>query len=470
MRSSRLSINKTNSIVLELVVLILLVGLVFVLFGQGVEQKNVSLVSLLITLAFLIPMILGAKDKGISIINAKSMVLCGVLYWVLLDGVVAREGIEQFSPTTIIKVFSIIILFVVTFIGSYIIPWPSFFLKCFQSLNYRKSFAWQRFNGFILICFLMGFLPMILWGGGLDQIWWELTHAGRWTAHWGRGRWGGWKDYFITGMGYFQILAIQLAGFYCIVRKASLLLLALMFFSLWVIFDSGARSALGPAVIPLFLIYFLRPHRNRLKSGVILIACSFLLLAAMQLQFLVRDESSSSATSDIIQQYLVSVFKSKPTEHHRDDQFYRLALYSEHVPDKIPFSGENLILRPFYHYIPRAIWPTKPEGIMRFLEMETNTAGEGLTTYAMSIFGEFYICQGWIGIIIIALFMGFFARQFDSLIEMSRESPAILLMYCYGLGFLFVSVRSYQIIYEGWYIFIFMYWVLKFSKGRVTKK
>jgi oligosaccharide repeat unit polymerase len=469
MRSSGLSINKTNSTVLELVVLILVAGLVFVVFGQGVEQKSVSLVSSSITLAFLIPMILSAKDKGISIINAKSMVLFGVLYWVLLDGILTREGIEQFSPGTIVKVFSMITLFIVTFIFSYMIPWPTFFLKLIRKLNYKHAFAWDQFYSFILACFFLGFLPMLLWGGGIDRIVWELTHAGRWTAQWGRGRWGGWRDYFITGMSYFQMLAIQLAGFYSIIRKTSVLLSALMFLSLLFLFDSGARSALAPAVIPLFLIYYLKPHQNKIKSWAIIIIGAVVLLAVMQLQFLLRDAPSYQSTREISQQYISSIFKKNPTEHHRDDQFYRLALYSEHVPDKIPFSGENLILRPLYHYIPRAIWADKPEGVMRFLEEETNAPGEGLTTYAMSIFGEFYICQGWMGIIIIGLFMGFLARQFDSLIEMSRKSPAVLLMYCYGLGFLFVSVRSYQVIYEGWYIFIFMYWVLRISRARVSK-
>jgi hypothetical protein len=169
---------------------------------------------------------------------------------------------------------------------------------------------------------------------------------------------------------------------------------------------------------------------------------------------------------EVIRDNLAGVIEKTPVEYHRDDQFYQLLRFARYVPKAIPYSGEFLILRPLYHFIPRAIWKNKPMGITYFFEEGIVNTEYSQSTIAGSIIGDFYLSQGWMGICIIGIFMGFLAKQFDSLLEMSKRSPAILLIYSYGLAFLFVAVRSYQIIYEGWYVFILMYWILRWMKKK----
>jgi hypothetical protein len=169
---------------------------------------------------------------------------------------------------------------------------------------------------------------------------------------------------------------------------------------------------------------------------------------------------------EVARESFLPILRGDPREYQRDNQFYRLLKVVETVPEKLPYSGEALILRPLYHYIPRAIWKNKPMGVTGYFETAMKEPGVGVTTFAVSMPGEFYLCQGWLGVCIAGIFMGFLAKQFDSLVDMSKRSPAVLLVYAYGITFLFVSIRSYQVIFGSWYVFIFMYLALAAARKK----
>jgi oligosaccharide repeat unit polymerase len=371
-----------------------------------------------------------------------------------------REGIADFPAEIILQVFLMIIFFLIVFYVGYIIPWPGFFIKIFKKLDYSSSFNPRKLSNYAKISFCFGFLPLIIWGGGLKNIIYTLTHGGRWAAAWGRAAYGEWEDYIKALLGYFNLLGIQLVVVYVFLIRKKLILILLAMLGLWVIFNSGTRSALGAAILPAFILYYLSSFHKKKKVRYQVFLWILLLLGIMQLQLIIRDAPEDVNIKEIISDNLKGVIEKSPIEYHRDDQFYQLLKFVQYVPGVIPYSGEFLILRPLYHFIPRAIWKNKPEGITKFFERET--AEPGITgSFAGSIIGDFYLVQGWWGICIIGIFLGFLAKQFDSLIEMSLRSPAVLLMYSYGLAFLFVSIRSFQIIYESWYVFIFMYLMLK---------
>lgn len=456
--------ESTGLIFIELFLVVFIAITINFLFSQGVTEEKVSFVVFLLCLSIFPPLILETLARKVSFINAKSMILIGVLYWVLLDALVRRTGIELFSPEKILEVLLLIISFLIMVYVGYLIKWPDLFILIFKKLDYGYSFNANKLKNLILIYFFLGFLPIIIWGGGIDRVIWVLTHAGRWTGGWGRSRWGDWLDYIKSVLGLFNIIAIQLGGFYIIFIKKSLIFLILILVSLWIILVGGNRNTLGAAILPIFFLYFFKMS-GKYKRYLIFVGI-FLLFSVFEFQVKCRNYSPEILITDVLKEEFSNIASRSPIEYHRDDQFFQMLKYVTFVPSQIPHSQEPLILRPFYHFIPRAIWKNKPQGITRFFEEIVDESTYGLTTFAGSIIGDFYLANGWLGVLMAGLLMGFLAKQFDSLIDMSKRSPAILLIYAYGLIFLFVSIRSYQIIYEGWFAFIFLYLILKGIKKR----
>ena len=456
--------EKNAIIVFELALIILITIAISFLFFYGVRWENVQFVASLITIGILFPLIGEVRGRKINILNAKSVVLFGVVYWILLDPLTLREGIEKFDPRVILEAFLMILLFCITVYIGYLIRWPRYFVRIFHRLDYGDNLDRRKIFRVAIFSFIFGLLPIIIWGGGLKNVLWQLMHAGRWFS-WGRGRWGGWKDWFITGTGYFKILAVYLSTFYVLFVRKSIPLILLTIFVLWESFMSGTRTYLGALVIPIIILYYLNALNRKKKGQYLIFVWALILLGVLQLQLIVRTIQHDVSVSEVIERHFFEIYKQKPTEYHRDDQFYYMLNYVEKVPAEIPHSGEIVVLRPLYHFIPRAIWKSKPEGITRFYEKLTSPKGWGLSTYSGSIIGDFYLCNGWLGVSIVGLLMGFLAKQFDSLIEMSRRSPAVLLVYSFGLVFMFIAIRSYQVVYENWYMFIFMYLFLRY-RGR----
>ncbi|MFO8052426.1 MAG: O-antigen polymerase, partial [Candidatus Omnitrophota bacterium] len=458
--------------IFEFFVFVLIGFAISIMFSQGVKWENIQLVSALIAAGIAVPVVIEAKQRKIYLINAKSVIVLGLIYWVLLDPLTLREGLEGFKPEDVLKAFGLIIVFLITFQLAYLITSASFFKKIFRKLDYGYNFNRSKLYKVIIFSVFLGFLPILIWTfqeGSLKKLIWYFTHAGRWYP-WGRGRWGGWIDYMKTFLGYFRIIGIQLTYLYIFFIKKNKIFILLLLINLWMYFAGGTRSNFGAAILPAIILYYfvsLNKKRKLVLPRLLILGVIFLSLG--QLQLYMRDAARSQEITYIVSEEAGDVFTKSPTEYQRDDQFYRLAQYVSMVPEKIPHSGEWLIFRPLYHFIPRALWPAKPEGPTAFFEKQTNIAGVGMTTFSGSVIGSFYLAQGWLGVIIIGLFYGALAKQFDSLIEMARRSPAVLVFYSYGLIFLFVTLRGWVGIYQGWYAFIALYWLLKIVKKRTNQ-
>lgn len=144
-------------------------------------------------------------------------------------------------------------------------------------------------------------------------------------------------------------------------------------------------------------------------------------------------------------------------KYSRDNQFYYMLRFAENVPDNISHTNQWLILKPFYHFIPRTLWPDKPSGTVEFFYEQIDPKMASIMTVSVSIIGEFYLVQGLFGIIIIALFLGIIARQLDALKNLTKNSPAILLMYCLGLVIMFATLRSYLVFTEMLYVYVSLF-------------
>ncbi|MFW5403941.1 O-antigen polysaccharide polymerase Wzy [Pectobacterium carotovorum] len=84
---------------------------------------------------------------------------------------------------------------------------------------------------------------------------------------------------------------------------------------------------------------------------------------------------------------------------------------------------ENGVLRTPFMFVPRSIWPDKPESISRVISFsynpsQYNTGGGTVAT----LFGDMYINGGFIAVIILCGFLGFFARLIYNTASYTKES------------------------------------------------
>jgi len=446
----------------QLVLFSVVVAIIMAFFATGITPNGTRIVLLIILLVVVVPLYSEAKQNKLPFINAKTTVLLGVFVWVLFDGIMYRYAIGKFSNETVLNALLGIFLFMGMVYLGYSINFPDYLKRILSAADYGDNFNTNKLSLMLIACFLIGFLQIILWGGGIGNVISVLAVGGRWVEPWGRGRLGTMTDYMKTVFQLFLMAAIQLFWFYYrYVKKYSIFLLLAMF-ALLISFRSGSRLTLALVGAPMLVMIYFNAWMSRNKKVIAgLVILIYVALSVMQLQLTVRDLPRGTPLGPIILDSFLSIVRQNPASYQRDNQFEVLLQYFQLIPSTIPHSGEWLILRPFYHFIPRAIWANKPEGITRFFEAQTNTAGQGLTTYAGSIIGDFYICQGWLGIIMAGFLLGFLAKQFDSLIDMAKRSPAVLLIYSYGIVFLFCSIRSYQIIYEGWFVFAILFYALR---------
>ena len=171
--------EKNAIIVFELALIILITIAISFLFFYGVRWENVQFVASLITIGILFPLIGEVRGRKINILNAKSVVLFGVVYWILLDPLTLREGIEKFDPRVILEAFLMILLFCITVYIGYLIRWPRYFVRIFHRLDYgdnldrRKIFRVAIFSvifglsiilptTIIAIIWLIGFIAIIM--------------------------------------------------------------------------------------------------------------------------------------------------------------------------------------------------------------------------------------------------------------------------------------------------------------------
>jgi len=457
--------EQKNFIIFELFIVILITILTYATFSKGMSWQNIQSIAALMFFAIFLPLVKESRERKICIVNAKSMILTGVFLWVLLDPLMLRAGIEVFPPEIILKTFLLVFTFLAAVYVGYIIRWKPYFASIFKNLDYEYEFDKSKLFRLIIFSFFLGLLPLLIWGKGIENIISILTHGGRWTATWGRGALGGWQDWIKTGLNYFGILGTELAIFYLLFIKRNALLLALTAIIALVTFNTGTRTAMAMLLLPPIILYYLHSYNQKRKTRYLIFIWAYLLLSFMQLQFVARNSPPDRSIEEIISDSFLGIVVQSPISYHRDDQFFYFAKAISYVPEKVPYTGEFLLLRPIYHFVPRAMWPGKPRAIMEDFEEKSGISELGLTV-AISIIGEAYICQGWLGVCMMGIFIGFLAKQFDSLIEMSRRSPPVLLVYSYGVIFLMVSIRSYQIVYEGWYVFVFLYLILKSIKRK----
>lgn len=381
--------------------------------------------------------------------NAKDMrnfIYVGVLFFVLLDPLQLREGIDEFRYSVVAETLLYVAIFLTMVSLGYRLPPSRKLANAFARISEPQNGA-QLFRAAILL-YLIGAIPIFYYSGGSLNTFVQILLAGyNWgvDAGWRRGALGSGLDYLFTIL--FLILnATPFLALWVLKRvslnplQKAILVWIILSVSLFYFF-SGARRIFAFLVLGLLLyLYNAVPSHKRKTWGVLFALAPFVLLLAMQVQIRYRTEGFYDVD--------LATVETRFDHLHRDNIFFWMLTAVEVMPDKYPFTWEMPFVELFIHPLPRFLWPGKPitEG---FPFVNWGDFGASL---AISIIGQFYIAEGLLGVVIAGLCYGWAARNWDQLIRTAPEgSVRSLIYYMGGILFFVLGIRNFGEIVTQWY-------------------
>ncbi len=228
-----------------------------------------------------------------------------------------------------------------------------------------------------------------------------------------------------------QAATIVVGTYYFKTRRLGALFVFSLVLSVAAGLSLGSRSEVLIVLVTLLVIfYYLRRFRpGRLVTNTVLIG----LFAGAALLFVVTQVAvrkqlleggelgeislTSLATEDIASRFLDEF-----------SQFDWFVIVRNIAPRELPFQYGKTFLEFFSRFVPRAIWPEKPDPISFRISMMVGGARSG---HPSTILGELYLNFNVLGIIVGSLIIGIILRALYAYLQQNRSNPAVILLYAY---------------------------------------
>jgi oligosaccharide repeat unit polymerase len=206
---------------------------------------------------------------------------------------------------------------------------------------------------------------------------------------------------------------------------------------------SGTRYRLLYVALPVLIIAFSRLVSRRHYGRLALIcAAGVLTLVLFQVQTAVR----LAGWNHLFEVKYDALLALKPTLQF--DSFL-FALYL--VPNQHPYFMEPMTPYFFTHWIPRKIWPEKPEpkSLDYYSTMWTRGAKLEVFNVTPSIMGQYYLSWGLFGVVGIGVWIGFLTYLVDEFAFRIHLWRQLLVTVTVGMAYAFIlsSLRFYGPIY-----------------------
>lgn len=390
-----------------------------------------------------------------SPINARNAVLLGVLFWLLLDPLLMREGLEEFSSETVLRALLYAGIFIAAICVGYIIPVYPGVRRFFSTMPAETND--NRIFWLTVAIYLLGTIPIVYASEGSVTEFWRLLLAGyspEGGIGWRREMIGD-EQAFLKSAARLLHLTVPFLGTYLVRRHLAIwkkVVLTAMTLSLWLlIFFSGERRVLAFIVLgPLLYVFFVMAKRMRRRLMPAFFVAVLLLFWVMQAQVQYRAAG--------FYDFDASAIETNPAEMHRDNNFYWFATAVDTMPSVYNFTDEWVFVQILTHPIPRFLWPGKPYSLgLPFVQWED--VGASLT---ISVVGELYVSQGLLGIVIGGLLYGWIAKNWDQLLPVVEKGYQVSLVYSLGLTLLLLSVRSFGELVVNWYVLVIVVLALRY--------
>lgn len=209
---------------------------------------------------------------------------------------------------------------------------------------------------------------------------------------------------------------------------------------------SGARHLVLYVALPLLAVALSNLGRStgrRPYTRVLLLALAIVVIG--QVQLILRpigfDQASAVAPSQLL-------------ETDISGQFSALLFAEFLVPDMHDYFFEPM--EPYFivHFVPRAIWRSKPEmRTQRFFD-DSYTQGVRGTNYTPTAIGQYYMSWGVLGVAAIGLWIGVLGRTADRLFAAVYPPKQVALSTAIGMFYAFI-ISSFRI-YSPYYFAFFV--------------
>ena len=115
------------------------------------------------------------------------------------------------------------------------------------------------------------------------------------------------------------------------------------------------------------------------------------------------------------------------------------------IPEKVKYIYLYPIYKVIIHPIPSRFLPNKNPGDYIVDSLTVLLGDLERMGAAIHNFGEYYLMFGWIGIIIMSLFLGFLLKKLWLWILIHYEEPIALPLYCLNVSYIFMIIsRGYM--------------------------
>jgi hypothetical protein len=288
-------------------------------------------------------------------------------------------------------------------------------------------------------CVAVGYLHMLL---AVDFDVAKMVKAftdARFTQPWSRGRLGDWKALVIE-LGMFIYLIPPLAGIILARRQRYnpvnlLLVTAGLLFTLFYGFTSGTRNVFASYLVTMLIGYaFALPRERQREIVVVGAVCAAMMVAATPIMLAFRNVGISNWLKG---DYTPPPFEEKKTVFV-DYNLLAICKVMEAVPAKHDYLGLEIPYTALIRPIPRAIWPSKPEGLSFTIEdaMEVSDL-----TISATFVGEAYMASGYLAVLLAGLFFGALTGWWSHLASPLNSELGILI-YASGFFAAVISMRS----------------------------
>lgn len=262
--------------------------------------------------------------------------------------------------------------------------------------------------------FLIGFVPYVLFGGGLENIIKALGQGRAVEAPWKSGPLGDGRSalYYISRSG--MVAAAGFAGTWGVLqrsRQRGVLLGVFLATLTLVFFDGGTRSWVALGAVPTVLAWLAFRFRERMTLGNVIIA--ILVVSATQFTF---EFARASRMLGWNRKALMSI---DPLKREFDNDFFsELVVSVDLVPQRHSYFYLDDLWAFVAHPVPRALWSGKP--ISPVLSYYNDVVADGILARANKLpshIGQFYMSFGYVGVVLLGLLSGMISAIASALMQ-----------------------------------------------------
>ena len=394
-----------------------------------------------LTLSALILSFLFDLKKGLSnLIRADVMAMLAFYFLTLFEFLFPQNLFDTMAHPTSAMVATQIVLaaFIGMLIGRHFIH-P-------KVQPFQKVLTYEIPAGFLVglfwVAFCIGYMhqwtaPKVNW----DFVKWiDYSMAARFEQPWGRAKFGDFSA-LIYELNMLINLVPPLAGIILARRQrfggVSLLLILLAYaLTLFLAFCGGTRNVLATFLVTFVIGYaFASPKGKKKELLVIGGAAAALLVFGTLTMIHIRTVG--------LKKYLAGELPhsvGKTDSLYVDYNLYNISKLTEVFPKRLPYLGLEVAYLAAIRPIPRALWPSKPQGLSSTIE-DALGYNQGNITISASFAGEAYISGGVFAVMLFGMFFGAINGWWSHLAS-PRNSELGILIYASGFFASVISMRS----------------------------